>query len=216
MNDSLKYLYEVPAVINPDHIRDALYDLKLRLQQEKSGKARRYYLDTFDWRIYRDGGVLTGVEYNDNTRLTWRELASGQIRYRHTVPGIPQFKESLSGKYLAGRMGAVLDMRTLYPRATVTCNVIQLKVLDREQKTVLHIKVQRDSSASVDGKRTPLQQTRLEIVPVRGYENRARKVGQLLENVLHAVPMSEDPILVVIRKGFKSLFRNTTSEKAAA
>lgn len=216
MNDSLKYLYEVPAVINPDHIRDALYDLKLRLQQEKSGKARRYYLDTFDWRIYRDGGVLTGVEYNDNTRLTWRELASGQIRYRHTVPGIPRFKESLSGKYLAGRMGAVLDMRTLYPRATVTCNVIQLKVLDREQKTVLHIKVQRDSSASVDGKRTPLQQTRLEIVPVRGYENRARKVGQLLENVLHAVPMSEDPILVVIRKGFKSLFRNTTSEKAAA
>ncbi len=197
---SLKYLFDTHAAVGPDQISEVLENSDLTILSGTPRRAQRYYLDTFDWRIRNSNGVLTVLESTDGHQLTWRELPGGQIRYRHMVPGMPRFREDLPGTSMTGQLGSSIEMRAIYPRATVSCNVTHMKVIDREQKTVLQLEVQRDLSARTDNRKKRLIQSRLEILPVTGYEKTAQKVARILQRELPISRVSEVPDLVVMRE----------------
>lgn len=147
--------------------------------------ARRTWLDTFDWRLYRagltleqvtaggqvtlvltgrDGEVLASERLAADTRITWPALLTG-------LPSGP----------LRERLEPVAGIRALQPVARALSQVRELRALNADAKTVARLAVDR-MSVSYPA-RAPQPVVRARLIPVRGYEAQADRVGRKLATV---------------------------------
>ena len=199
---------------------------QLRLCLQTSDVVTRTYLDTFDWRIFNDGGVLEATSDNTGIYLTWRSLGADQVYARCPIEQIPRFVWNLKESSIKEKLEGILEFRALLPVATVQSRIRLFSVLNNQAKIVLHTEFQCDHSPykSDDikpGKRSPILGKRVQLIPMRGYKKELRRVCKLLHEDGNLVPASDDPLITTLGsfgikpgKGFKKPTVTTPDQRA--
>lgn len=136
---------------------------------ETGRDTRSTYLDTFDWRLFKDGGSLLSTKDARATILRWSAL-DGPARFRLRLDSNPRFAWDLPPGPFRTELESVVEMRRLLPRLEITSRGETLHVLDGNQKTVARLHFNQDSVNSPESTALPLElPALLTAEPVRGY-----------------------------------------------
>jgi CHAD domain-containing protein len=150
------------------------------------------YLDTFDWRLYRQGASLLSTRESGATVLRWTPF-DGSDGLRLRLSSVPEFIWDLPPGPFRSSMEPVVEMRRLMPRLEIRSRGETLHILDGNQKTVARIHLEE---ASIPGTFSGSQEVALPIVltaePIRGYEKQFQEVIDLLQGELGLQPTSTD------------------------
>jgi CHAD domain-containing protein len=145
-----------------------------------SAAARRTWLDTFDWRLYRAGLTL---EYAGRSRGGELLLSDGADNPAVTQPVIgwqaarPHLMCELPNGPVASRIGDLVAPRALLAFVTVTSTTTTHRLLNEDGKTVARLLVER---AEIPGPQAVRLPPRLTITEVRGYPGAARSAARLV------------------------------------
>ena len=164
---------------------------------DRPAKARRIWLDTFDWRLYRAGLtlqqvtcwnttelVLTGRDGEHLTAVLGRPPKAPQTPARPAarpsarLPHWPALIEALPDGPLKDRLTPVIANRALLAVVSGTSQTSELRLLNEDQKTVARLHL---DALTIPG-HEPLP-ARLSVGEVRGYQPAARRARHLLTAV---------------------------------
>jgi CHAD domain-containing protein len=172
------------AIDGSDAARDALAGLRERYETRDAPReiGQRTYHDTFDWRVYRRGGVLRSTACREGWLLQWLRL-DWSPGVRSFAERLPSFATDLPER-LAGDLGRIIEMRRLLPVARVDVHGEVVAILDRRRKTVARVRLERGTVSPGDGRATshPLPD-RLRAVGVRGYESQLDALLRFLDGL---------------------------------
>jgi CHAD domain-containing protein len=142
---------------------------------------RRTWLDTFDWRLYRAGLTLEQVTSGghgelvltgqDGTVLAAERLATGR------TPGWPRLVAELPAGPLRAAVEPVAGVRALLPVARAVSKIGELTAVNEDAKTVARLAVDRMAVSFPARAALP---ARLLLLPVRGYQAQADRVGRAI------------------------------------
>ena len=171
----------------------------------RSGRLRRSWLDTFDWRLFRAGLIL---EYRlaraghgellltdrDGDPVAAETLTGGAA----AVPRRPFLPGALPLGPVRERLMSVTTIRAMLPVATAASTLTEHRAVNTDDKTVARIVVERmtmlpapkpgapspgvpASGAATDGAPAPGTSDRIAIIPLRGYQAQADRFAELVE-----------------------------------
>lgn len=132
----------------------------------------RTYLDTFDGRLYRAGWTLISIDEPAGRFLEGREPA-GALRCRARAPRVPQFAAELPAGGLAEALSARIALRRLLVQAAVEVRATRFECLDRRDKTVARVLVERRRVSFPDRPKWQSLPSRVVVEAVRGFEEAA-------------------------------------------
>ena len=177
----------------PERIAAALQP-RFTVVRETSRRARQVWLDTFDGRLQAAGLVLRQVAGFDSgsgdlvlSTSAGADVACEPVR----APRWPGLLDVIPAGPLRDRLDPVVEIRALLPLARAEGTLTELRVLNRQCKTVARITV---DAASLVPPAPGALPTRLVIAPVRGYQTAAERAGQLLTESGEFAP-SRHPVL---------------------
>ena len=148
---------------------------------EARRKTRATYLDTFDWRLFRDGGSLVSTREPRATVLRWSSL-EGPTRFRLRLDANPHFAWDLPPGPFRTELESLVEMRRLLPRLEITGRGETLHVLDGNRKTVARLHFDESSVESPELTAQPLELPGLLTAePVRGYGQEFQALLDYLE-----------------------------------
>ncbi len=159
---------------------------------------RRSYYDSFDWRLYADGGVLEAESGDDGARLNWRSLNSRDLYGNLSIAQPPHFAWDLPPGPLRTRLAPVLEMRTLLPQVEVRSQIHTLRLLNKDQKTVLRVVIEKNSVLAPTRKQPLGLGERVRVLPVKGYDKPLHHVLKVLEDALGLAPAQDDLMLTAL------------------
>jgi len=171
-------------------------DVFSKLQSEyhlafgRETRRSRQYLDTFDWSLYQKGVVFTVEQVGATLRLRWEDRDGSPVRSLTTQGAKPQWMSDLPAGPFREKIGALLDNRALLTQAVVDSTEKDVRILNKDKKTIARFVHQKDVKITDPVKeRSVSVQNRLLLVPVRGYE----KVVKRLEKscLTHLAALSE-------------------------
>ncbi len=160
----------------------------LTLRDAARQTVRRIYYDSFDWRLYGSGFVLAVESMGAKKCLALSPLQDPDPCSAMEVTAVPRFARDFPQGDLRRQMEKMLHSRALLPRVRVQGVRYGLEVLNRREKTVLHLVL--EAMSVVDpGKETlkPLERG-LRVVSVRGFRKRFAEVSALLQGILTLRP----------------------------
>ncbi|MDF1528481.1 MAG: hypothetical protein P1R74_05070, partial [Sedimenticola sp.] len=106
---------------------------------------RHLFFDSFDWRLYQAGMQLDEVSGRDLHHLVLRNLADDSPYETARLEGeVARFARDYPPGLLRERITEPLQMRALLPIVEVRSRVVCLKLLDREEKTVLRLQLEEN------------------------------------------------------------------------
>ena len=156
---------------------------------------RRTWLDTFDWRLYRAGLTLEQVVTGSQAELvlTGRDgaVVAAERLPAGTRPSWPSLAAALPPGPVQAALEPVTGLRALVPVARAVSKLAELQALNSDAKTVARLAV--DRMAVTYPARASLP-ARLTLVPVRGYQTQAEKVGRVIGG-LPGVAAGRDSVL---------------------
>jgi CHAD domain-containing protein len=164
-DDPLEYLR--PASLGPDNLARALAAAG-SLRRKPPAAVRRVFLDTFDWRLFRQGIALEAREEEEGTRLVWRTLRGAVLR--HSAAATPRFARDLPEGPLRADLEAVVEMRALLPVLCVRTRSEALELLDAGGKVVCRVYVEEHRTGAPEQTPTRSLPPRVRVEPVRGYD----------------------------------------------
>jgi CHAD domain-containing protein len=146
-------------------------------------RARRTWLDTFDWRLYKAGLTLHQVTAGGSSRL----ILTGPDGEQVTVPvGRPATRRwpaqatRLPPGALRDRVGAATGNRALLPVVTAASQASDLRLLNGDDKTVARLSIDALTVSHPADNASGVLPTRLTVHEVRGYPAAARRARRLL------------------------------------
>jgi len=154
------------------------------------------YHDTFDWRLYRDGGTLTASPGRRGTRFLWGSL-DGSPRHRGEVDAMPAFAWDCPAGPCRDELAPIIEMRRLLPIVEVERRTRTVHVLDDQEKTVARLRL-RVLQAAAPGEPKKALPAALVTVPLRGYEREHGDLVRLLESELGLVPTGQDELTAAL------------------
>ncbi len=173
----------------------------LRLRTGAAHTRQRIYYDSFDWRLHTHGSVLEEDREDSDGRhaLVWRRLNSGNSQLHLPVSEAPRFVWDLPAGHFRDRLQPVLEMRELIPLIRTDSHIRTLRVLNKEDKTVLRLAIEENTVRDLQGNtRYPLD-SRVVVLPVKGYRKALKQALKALEN-LGLVPAQDDLMLTALAK----------------
>jgi CHAD domain-containing protein len=161
----------------------------------KAHARRRTWLDTFDWRLYRAGLTLEQVVSGSEADLVLTGRDGAVVAAQRLPAGSRPSWPSLAGALPAGPLRAALEpvtgVRALTPIARATSKVAELQALNDDAKTIARLAVDRVGVTFPARAALP---PRLTLVPVRGYQAQADKIGRAIGG-LPGVVAGRDSVL---------------------
>jgi len=151
-----------------------------------TGRAQRLarqmtYVDTYDWRLYRNSSRLALADEDGAVVLLWRPKGEGSF-CRWPVERVPEFVWDLPGGPIRDQIESLVEMRRLLPVADLTLAGNLWNVVDRRQKTVLTLVLERGTVVNpTDPDRSFQLPSALRVIPVKGYAKKHDEVRALLE-----------------------------------
>ncbi|MEJ2620079.1 MAG: CHAD domain-containing protein [Candidatus Thiodiazotropha sp.] len=152
------------------------------LREEVPVKQKLTYYDSFDWRVWNGGGELFEEQGRLN-RLYWHFLKGPKESLMQIIEQPPGFAKDLPPGELANQLAAVLEMRVLQPKVHVIQQQQTLALLDREEKTVVRVVLERNSYRSIDGKQSGQLEGRIVLKPLKGYQSDFDEIAQYLREL---------------------------------
>ncbi|MEE8525877.1 MAG: CHAD domain-containing protein [Thermoanaerobaculia bacterium] len=152
------------------------------MREEKQPRRTARYYDTFDWRIYHDGGLLAGAGSPRDIALSWQGF-DGTVRHHLSVETVPGLIRDFPVGAFRKALEPVVEMRRLLPIAELQSAATVFHLLDENEKTVVRLRLEDRSARAVDGggESEPLPSL-LRVFPLRGYgKARGRAVSFLAE-----------------------------------
>ena len=184
--------YLLPEGADAESVRITLSE-HLDVRPGHARSIAKTYYDTFDGRLYSDGLTLRHAD----GRLTLIDRATGETFAGAEATAAPRlFDRDLPGE-LREPLEDVIEMRALVPVARVRSRELALAVLNRDEKTVVRLKLETHTSGQ-----TPLR-GRISATAVRGYDRDLERVQAVLRDTL-SLPEATVPLVdegVVARGG---------------
>ena len=161
----------------PERLAAAL-EPRFTVVRETRRRARQVWLDTFDGRLHAAGLTLRQVAGAGSGELVLSTSAGTDVACEPLgTTRWPRLLDVIPAGPLRDRLEPVVGIRALLPLARAEGTLTELRVLNRQQKTVARITV---DAASLLRPVPAVLPTRLVIAPVRGYQTAAERAGQLL------------------------------------
>jgi CHAD domain-containing protein len=151
--------------------------------QSRPARARRTWLDTFDWRLYKAGLTLYQVTAGGRSQLILTGPGGEQVMAPVDRPATlrwPAPATRLPAGALQDRVGAVTGNRVLLPVVTAASQVSDLRLLNGDEKTVARVSIDALTVSRPADNANGVLPTRLTIHEVRGYPSAARRARRLL------------------------------------
>ncbi len=152
----------------PDHTDAAALNHKIlqnfSVVSEPQYQANRTYYDTFDWRFYSKKryvvaeGNSVQLRSLDNDRL----IAEARVRNKK----LPTFYWQFPQTQLQHELARHQDVRALIPQVQVAAKGESLRILNRDEKTVLRVQFEQMELA---GPAAKASLALISLLPVRGY-----------------------------------------------
>jgi CHAD domain-containing protein len=156
---------------------------------------RRTWLDTFDWRLYRAGLTLEQVVSGSQAELILTGRDGAVVATERLPAGDRPSWPRLAAELPAGPLQAALEpvtgLRALTPVARAVSKLAELQALNGDAKTIARLAVDRVAVTFPARAALP---PRLTLVPVRGYQTQADKVGRAIGG-LPGVVAGRDSVL---------------------
>lgn len=177
-------------VINP---ACGILDLKKQLCKALSlaseqHRFKRYYLDSFDWRLLKKGYCLQAEQHDDAIQLQLYRLSDQRLISQATSKQLPRTPEDLPQTKLAGLLSPILGLRALMPQ--IELNVSQRKLLQRNRQDKITAEISIESATPIEPRRTrPIKLLRY--TPTRGYDKQNRTVSRWLNRNADLQAMAE-------------------------
>jgi len=161
----------------PERLAAAL-EPRFTVVRETRRRARQVWLDTFDGRLHAAGLTLRQVAGAGSGELVLSTSAGTDVACEPLgTTRWPRLLDVIPAGPLRDRLEPVVEIRALLPLARAEGTLTELRVLNRQQKTVARITL---DAASLLRPVPAVLPTRLVIAPVRGYQTAAERAGQLL------------------------------------
>jgi CHAD domain-containing protein len=156
---------------------------------------RRTWLDTFDWRLYRAGLTLEHVISGSQAELVLTGRDGAVVASERLPADFRPSWPSLAAELPAGPLQAALEpvtgLRALTPVARAVSKLAELQALNSDFKTIARLAVDRVAVTFPARASLP---ARLTLVPVRGYQAQADRVGRTISG-LPGVVAGRDSVL---------------------
>lgn len=175
--------FQVPGGVSLEGLK-ALLSADYGLKQEPERQLHRRYLESFDWRIYQDGGLIESVSDGNTQVLNWIKRKNGDLRHRLRLKSLPGFVQDLPDGVFRERLDKVLSMRKLLPLVGIESTLQTLRVLGDEDKTVVRLELEIARFVSPDGEQSGDLGMRVHLVPIRGYDRDFDRVYTVLTDRL--------------------------------
>ena len=150
-------------------------------QEDQQTSELRTYFDSFDWRVFRSGGILWVNQVQDVVTLYWdpgdRSLAL-RMRLDHPLGFVRQLPDGCIRDHLE----SLIEMRRLLALVDVESSLRSIRILDSQEKTVVRVVLeQAKATARADPETVELPVT-LGVLPVRGYAKQLDRLLDVLAN----------------------------------
>jgi CHAD domain-containing protein len=143
---------------------------EFRTRRDPNAAERRVYLDTFDWRLFKESVIL----YSTGSRLVLESM-EGEFSVKSIdTTTIPVFLDDVPDGDVKTRLAGMIEMRALMPLAEAMFETSQLRILNRDDKTVARIELEEVKLAV--GRREMPAASCVKVKPVRGYDRHAREL----------------------------------------
>ncbi len=190
---SKQMIYAVPDKFSLKKFGALLSD-DLKVKIETVSDSSRFYLDTFDWRLFRSGMVLEIEDRGGLCLLTWRELRSGWVLLSRTVRRPPKKAADFSDAGMQSKLKQVLGRRTLLAHACLNGNTERLLLLNEDEKILMRVELRRDHVISPINNGHLGLDAAIYIFSYRGYEKLFNDRLKCIEDSKLS-PIAEDPLV---------------------
>lgn len=174
------------AITSEAACRHILWALQARFRTSRGStpRLRTTCYDTFDWRLYWDGGVLSAQRTQGKWLIVWKSV-DGRIRYQQKTDSLPAFAWDLPPGPFRDALTSVIEMRRLLPMVKTENHAKFLWVLDGAKKRLVRIDIERGTAGAPDktGSRHPLG-PRIHLVPIAGNSKAYGQVVRFVETDL--------------------------------
>ncbi|MBT8135437.1 MAG: CHAD domain-containing protein [Gammaproteobacteria bacterium] len=188
-NETLQFL--IPARTPVESLKSELLQ-EFALADVGESQRRRLFYDTFDWRLFRHSLTLEEEQTDHGRRLVMRDLDSGAVQRWVDNVEMPRLARELSRGPFRERLLELTAMRALLPVAELRSHTYQLRLRDKEEKTVARIELEL---AALNGdarvRRLP---KRFQVLPVRGHPEHTRQLTDFAAGKL-ALPPATSSLL---------------------
>ena len=138
-------------------------------------QASKTFYDSFDWRLYSQNLLCEYTTSKANKLCLLTDFAKNKRLAAVNVDTMPVFWEQFPQQKTRTLLAPILEMRALLPLLTVNCQIFQLNVVNKDEKTVLRIVIE-EYADSVNG--------RVFLQPIKGYDKVFASIGELLSSQL--------------------------------
>lgn len=150
------------------------------LKAVNSHTEQSQFLDSFDWRLYRQGLALQALSHGEGWRLNLIEIPTGKLLAIAPMESVPRFISDIPGGTLSKQL-----TRPLFPRALLPICELRLKrheyvYQNEEGKQYLRLFLDQPHACLSEESKTKKLSNWLAIEPVKGYEKEAQKLIRLL------------------------------------
>lgn len=173
--------YLLPEGLDLDSLKAHLAENNTFIEDSATDSAQTFY-DSFDWRVWLAGGELV-MEENPQRSLNWINRKSSECELYQEIKAAPDFPANLPEGELRNRLSEILEMRVLLPQVKIEQQQRTLRILDKEEKTVVRVILTENRYASLDGKQTGELDGRVLLKPLKGYDKAFDRVRSQLETM---------------------------------
>ena len=164
-----------PPGTSADRLADRLGALG-RVRLEAARRIRSTLLDRADGVLRERGITLEWQATPEGHRLAWRDGPRNSVSIPLAAPP-PRHVAHLPEGVLRRRLQHSVGHGDLVEVASVRGSSRRVRLIDREEKTLCSVSVERAAALSPNGARPLRLEDRVRVVPVKGYEGLARRIA---------------------------------------
>ena len=142
---------------------------RYRVVGGKTLSLRLAYLDTFDWRVWRDGGVMEYRHGGERNRLQWRDIGRLDIRAEFPLAQCPAFVDDIPEWLSPPPLARIVRPRRLLVQSRSRAEVAGYEIMNDASKVVARAHRVTEVLHTANGRAGPSLPERLEVRPARGH-----------------------------------------------
>ena len=179
--------YLIPDGIGSEDIEHLIRD-RMRCVEDPGYEVTRWFLDSFDWRLYLAQATLEERLDAEGHRLLWWDPGADTPPRIQPIDAAPGFVRELPTGPVRERLELVLGVRRLLPLLEIRGRVRTLRLLNEDDKTVVRLRLEDNRFRDADQDREGPLAARVYLLPVRGYAMELRETARMLSRDLGLEP----------------------------
>ncbi len=140
------------------------------------------YLDTFDWRLYLNGLMLSVEQVDEAWRLELSRFKQAEVLAAGNNATEPDFLQSFDDAQMRQSLSGVMEMRRLLPQVQLQGERRQIGLLDEEEKTLVRLELISAVAATEAGESVALAPL-IRVIGLKGYEEEQQQLLKWLDQL---------------------------------